>query len=51
MWKSHAEGLGIGTMQDYAEAVDGQCSVHSNPGAGTEVTAVLPLSPPGESTS
>ena len=29
-------------MQDYAEAVDGQCSVHSDPGAGTEVTAVLP---------
>ena len=42
------DGLGIGTMQDYAEAVDGQCSVESEPGTGTVVTAVLPLSPPGE---
>ena len=33
-------------MQDYAEAVDGECSVHSDPGVGTEVTAVLPLSQP-----
>ena len=37
-------GLGLGTMQDYAEALDGECSVHSDPGVGTEVTAVLPLS-------
>lgn len=42
------DGLGIGTMQDYAEAVDGQCSIDSEPGTGTVVTAVLPLSPPGE---
>jgi len=44
----HAEsapaGLGVATMQDYADAVGGQCVVHSAPGAGTEVTAVLPLS-------
>jgi len=40
-------GLGMGTMQDYAEAVDGECSVHSVPGGGTEVTAVLPLSQAG----
>ncbi len=45
--ESPPHGLGMGTMQDYAEAVDGECSVHSDPGAGTEVTAVLPLSPPG----
>ena len=44
----HAEsapaGPGVATMQDYADAVGGQCVVHSAPGAGTEVTAVLPLS-------
>jgi len=40
-------GLGMGTMQDYAEAVGGECSVHSDPGGGTEVTAVLPLSQAG----
>jgi signal transduction histidine kinase len=40
-------GLGMGTMQDYAEAVDGECSVQSDPGVGTEVTAVLPVSRPG----
>ncbi len=40
-------GLGMGTMQDYAEAVDGECSVHCDPGGGTEVTAVLPLSQSG----
>ena len=47
MWKAPLHGLGMGTMQDYAEAVDGECSVHSDPGVGTEVTAVLPLSRPG----
>ena len=40
--ESHPDGLGMGTMQDYAEAVDGECSVHSDPG-GSEITAVLPL--------
>jgi hypothetical protein len=34
-------------MQDYAEVVDGEFSVHSDPGAGTEVTAVIPLTQPG----
>jgi signal transduction histidine kinase len=38
------DGLGVATMQDYADAVGGQCMVHSAPGAGTEVTAVVPLS-------
>jgi signal transduction histidine kinase len=41
-------GLGLATMQDYADAVGGQCVVHSAPGVGTEVTAALPLSRPGE---
>ncbi len=41
-------GLAMGPMQDYAEAVDGVCSVHSNPGVGTEVAAVLPLMRPGD---
>ena len=45
--ESSPRGLGLGTMQDYAEAVDGECSVHSDPGVGTEIAAVLPLSPPG----
>ncbi len=38
------EGAGIGTMRDYAEGVGGECSIHTDPGVGTEVTAVLPLS-------
>jgi signal transduction histidine kinase len=40
-------GLGVGTMQDYADAAGGQCVVHGAPGEGTEVMAVLPLSRPG----
>ena len=40
-------GLGAATMQDYADAVGGQCLVRGAPGAGMEVTAMLPLSPPG----
>jgi signal transduction histidine kinase len=39
-------GQGLGTMQDYAEAVAGECSVHSDPDVGTEVTAVFPLAQP-----
>jgi signal transduction histidine kinase len=38
-------GLGLGTMRDYAEAADGEFSVASQPGEGTVVTALLPLSP------
>ena len=38
-------GLGLGTMQDYAEAADGDFSIDSRPGEGTVVTALLPLSP------
>ena len=45
--ESDPRGLGMATMQDYAGAVAGECAVHSAPGAGTEVTAVVPLSPPG----
>ena len=41
--ESPASGMGMGTMQDYAEAVDGQFSVLSDPGLGTEVRAILPL--------
>jgi signal transduction histidine kinase len=40
-------GLGVATMRDYADAVGGQCAVHSVPGVGTEVTAALPLPRPG----
>ena len=43
--QSVPEGLGVATMQDYADAVGGQCVVHSAPGAGTEVTAMFPLAP------
>jgi signal transduction histidine kinase len=34
-------------MRDYADAMGGQCVINSTPGAGTEVAAALPLSPPG----
>jgi len=40
-------GLGMSTMQDYAGAVNGECLVHSDPGVGTEVTAMVPLPRPG----
>jgi len=43
--QSVSEGLGVSTMQDYADAEGGQCVVHSAPGAGTEVTAMFPLAP------
>jgi signal transduction histidine kinase len=36
-------GLGVATMQDYADAAGGKCVVLSAPGAGTEVSAALPL--------
>ena len=42
-----SDGLGLGTMQDYADVVGGKCVVHSAPGEGTEVTATLPLGGPG----
>ena len=45
--ESAPRGLGMATMQDYAEAVGGECVVHSAPGMGTEVTAMFPLSRPG----
>jgi DNA-binding response OmpR family regulator len=41
--KNAPRGLGMGTMQDYAGAVAGECVVRSVPGEGTEVTAVVPL--------
>ncbi len=40
-------GLGLLTMQDYAEVVGGRCVVHSAPDEGTKVTAILPLATPG----
>ncbi|TET17177.1 MAG: PAS domain S-box protein [Dehalococcoidia bacterium] len=40
-------GLGLLTMQDYAEVVGGRCVVHSARDEGTEVTAILPLARPG----
>jgi signal transduction histidine kinase len=45
--ESAPRGPGMATMQDYADAVGGQCVVDSAPGVGTEVTAMLPLSRPG----
>jgi signal transduction histidine kinase len=45
--ESAPRGLGMATMQDYAEAVGGECVVHSAPGMGTAVTAILPLVRPG----
>ena len=40
-------GLGMTTMQDYAEAAGGRGVIHSAPGEGTEVTAMLPFAGPG----
>jgi signal transduction histidine kinase len=42
--ESTPHGLGIPAMLDYADAVGGECAVHSAPGMGTEVTAAFPLS-------
>ncbi len=39
---SALRGLGMAAMQDYAEAAGGECVVHSVPGKGTVVTAILP---------
>jgi signal transduction histidine kinase len=40
-------GMGILTMQDYAEVVGGKCVIRSSPDEGTEVTVNLPLAGPG----
>ena len=40
-------GMGILTMQDYAEVVGGKCVIRSSPDEGTEVTVDLPLAGPG----
>lgn len=45
--KSAPGGLGVTSLQDYADAVGGKCVVRSAAGAGTEVTAVLPLTQTG----
>ena len=42
-----SDGLGLGTVQDYADVVGGKCVIRSAPGEGTEVTATLPLGGPG----
>jgi len=39
-------GMGLASMQDYAGAVGGICSVRSAPGRGTEIVAMLPLPEP-----
>ena len=41
--ESASAGLGVGTMQDYADNAGGRCVVQCAPDAGTEVMAVLPL--------
>ena len=45
--QSAPRGQGVAAMRDYADAMGGQCVINSTPGAGTEVAAALPLSPPG----
>ena len=52
---AHSDGMGIGTMSDYAEVVGGTCVVTSSPGGGTTVSTVFPMSengarPPKDST-
>ena len=38
----HPDDMGMGTMQDYAEAMDGECLAHCDSG-GFEIAAALPL--------
>lgn len=38
-------GIGLVTMQDYADALGGQLTITSTPGAGTKVTLVMPFEP------
>ena len=38
-----SQGLGIGTMRDYADVVGGECTIRSAPGSGTDITVTLPL--------
>ena len=37
------DGIGINAMRDYADAIGGETVIHSAPGTGTQVIAVLPL--------
>jgi len=39
---AESEGVGLGTMRDYAEAVGGRVAISSTLGDGTAVTAMLP---------
>jgi len=39
-------GVGIAIMQDYAEMMDGRCTIQSTPGKGTKVTAIFPFAKP-----
>ena len=41
--EDESEGIGLGTMRDYAEALGGQCVVDSARDNGTTVTATLPF--------
>jgi two-component system NarL family sensor kinase len=43
---STAGGRGLMMMQDYAAVVSGSCTISSDPGKGTEITALLPLAAP-----
>ena len=36
-------GLGLGTMNDYAEVAGGQLDLNSSAGSGTDVKVVLPI--------
>ena len=43
--EAESEGVGLGTMRDYAGAVGGRVAIESSHGTGTTVTAMLPLRP------
>jgi signal transduction histidine kinase len=36
-------GTGLGTMQDYAQSIDGSREIRSVPGEGTTITATIPI--------
>ena len=50
MSNSGQHGIGLLTMQDYADALGGTLTVKSAPGAGTKVLLTSPFTPAPETT-
>jgi signal transduction histidine kinase len=43
--EQHVDGFGLTSMQDRTRALGGVCTIHSEPGHGTEVYASIPIPP------